>query len=741
MSISYYADKRQFTLTGQNFSYSFHVTDEAYLNHLYYGAKLSEGADLTYRYQKCTENDYAGQIDATPAKYTSLMPEYSQCNYGDFRAAALLIEDGDGAPVIDLRYSGYAFLPQKPCIASGIPVSRGGETLAVTLTDAYLNIDVVLYYTVYEDCGILTRRAEIRNRGKKTIRLKRALSISLDFPDANFELLTLVGNHACERQVQKTPLMIGFAGVGNSRGMSSHHHSPFAALMRPDCREESGEIYGCSLMYSGSHLEQAEVDHGNRTRLLCGIHPLNFTWVLDPGASFETPEAVLCYSSCGMGAMSRSYHDFFRRYVLSPRFVGRSRPIVFNSWEGMHFGFHQESLTRAIESLRGSGIELFVLDDGWFGQRNCTSSGLGDWTVNREKLPGGLRAVADCCRENGMQFGLWIEPEMVNPDSSLFRAHPDWIIRAPGRAPVLSRNQCVLDITRREVLDFIKSEMHRVISESSASYIKWDANRHLTENWSAGLPPEHQGEVQHRYILAVYELAEYLTSSFPDILFEGCSGGGGRFDGAMLHYFPQIWVSDDTDAHERTGIQYGTGLCFPLCTQSCHVSGVPNIRNGRVIPLRTRAAVASLGIFGYEFDCSALPPVERARIPEDIAAYRRIEDLVLNGDLYRMKNTAESNEFLVALVSKDRSRAYAVYYQALNPHKNAPQIRINGLDDRLLYLVEELNLTLYGDVLRLVGIQLPRMRQDFDVCTLHIKAVTDGAAEGGRRSEHENHVP
>lgn len=727
MSITYHAARKQFTLAGRNFSYIFHVTDEAYLNHLYYGAKLSDGADLTYRYQKCTENDYAGQIDGTPAKYTSLMPEYSQSNYGDFRAAAILIEDGDGAPVIDLRYSGHEILPQKPRIASGIPVARGGETLAVTLTDAYLNVDVVLYYTVYEDCGILTRRAEIRNRGRKPIRLKRALSVSLDFPDADFELLTLVGNHACERQVRKTPLTVGFVGVGNSRGMSSHHHSPFAALMRPDCREESGEIYGCSLMYSGSHLEQAEVDHGNRTRLLCGIQPQNFTWVLEPGEAFETPEAVLCYSSCGMGAMSRSYHDFFRQYVLPPRFVGQPRPIVFNSWEGMHFGFSQESLMHAIEGMRGSGIELFVLDDGWFGRRNSATAGLGDWTVNTQKLPGGLRAVADCCRENGMRFGLWIEPEMVNPDSNLYRAHPDWIIRAPGRAPVLSRNQCVLDLTRREVLDFIKSEMYRVISESGASYIKWDANRHLTENWSAGLSPERQGEVQHRYILAVYELAEYLTSSFPDILFEGCSGGGGRFDGAMLHYFPQIWVSDDTDAHERTGIQYGTGMCFPLCAQSCHVSGVPNIRNGRVIPLRTRAAIASLGIYGYEFDCNALPPEERAQIPADIAAYRRIEDLVLNGDLYRMKNTAESNEFSVALVSKDRSRAYAVYYQALNPHKNAPQVRINGLDDHRLYRIEELNLVLYGDVLRSVGIQLPRMHQDFDVCTLHIEAVSDAA--------------
>ncbi len=723
MSITVNHEKKQFHLRGKDFSYVFHVTENRYLNHLYYGKVLAEDADLTYRYQKIAVNDFCGQIDGTPVKYTALKPEYSQANYGDFRDPAIFLQDELGAPVVDFRYDSYEIYPEKPLISSGIPSARGGETLAVRLFDPVIHVELILLYTVYEDLNILTRRAEIRNIGEKKVRLQRAMSLSLDFPADNFRVLTLHGNHATECQREISPLVHGQIISGNSRGFSSHQSSPFVALMRAGADEEQGEIFGCNLMYSGSHYECVEQDPVGTVRLIAGIHPLNFSWLLTEGERFETPEAVLCFSDEGLGKMSRSYHDFFRRYVINPAFVEKPRPVVLNSWEGFRFRFDNKMLLDTVDALKGSGIDVFVLDDGWFGARNDDRAGLGDWYVNREKLPGGLKEISDRCREVGLGFGLWIEPEMVNPDSDLYRAHPDWVIRAPGREPVVSRNQCILDFSRRDVLEYIKKQMYEVIRDSGACYIKWDANRHMTENYSSALPAERQGELQHRYMLGVYELAEYLTTSFPDILFEGCSGGGGRFDGAMLHYFPQYWTSDNTDAHDRTMIQYGNSLCYPPCSQSCHVSKVPNQRNGRVTSLRTRTDIACRGILGYEFDVRNMTEEEKKSIPEDIKKYHSIEDLILKGDLYRMKNTFDSNEMCEVLVSKDKSRAYVTYYQCMNTHKTTPDIRINGLDEKRKYQIAELGLTLGGDVLKNAGISLPKCPGDFSTVTLTLTAV------------------
>ncbi len=722
MSISVSSDSRLFTLAGKDFSYIFEITGQGYANHLYYGSRLPEGEDITY-YRPAAVGLSACQIDGTSENYASLLPEYPAANYGDFRGPAIFAEDSRGVPVIDPRYSGYEILQKKPAIKSGIPVAAGGETLVIKLTDRVLGADILLYYTVYEELNILTRRAEIINTSVNPIKLKRAMSASFDLSDDGFKLLTLYGAQVEEKNIQKTDLFHGQLTVGSTRGTSSHQYAPFAALMRPDAGEESGEVYAVNLMYSGSHYECAEVDQAGRVRLVTGIHPMNFTWKLEPGETFETPEAVLCYSDAGLGKMTRSYHDFFRNYVINQRYVRASRPVVLNSWEGMHFTFDRDRLFEAIDGIAGTGVNIFVLDDGWFGARNSDRAGLGDWFVNEKKLPGGLRAVAEHCREKGLGFGLWIEPEMVNPDSDLYRAHPDWVIGAPGRQPITSRNQCYLDLSRRDVLDYLKEVMRKVIAESGACYIKWDMNRHMTENWSYGLPADREGELQHRYMLGVYELARYLTSTFPDILFEGCASGGGRFDGPMLHFFPQYWTSDDTDAHERTKIQCGTGLCYPLSTHSCHVSLSPNIRNGRIIPLSTRTNIAYQGVFGYEFDLKKVPADELARIPADIAKYRTIEDLIQNGDLYRMKNTFEGNEMAQIIVSKDKSRGFMVYYQALNPHKRVPTVKVNGLDDNKKYHISEMGLTLRGEVLRKVGLVLPRLKNDFASLTLTFNEV------------------
>lgn len=423
--------------------------------------------------------------------------------------------------------------------------------------------------------------------------------------------------------------------------------------------------------------------------------------------------------------MTRRYHDFMRKYIINPRWVNTPRPLVLNSWEGMHFKFDRDRLFETIDRIEGLGIDTFVLDDGWFGARNSDRAGLGDWFVNEEKLPGGLKAVADRCHERGLKFGLWIEPEMVNPDSDLYRAHPDWALSAPDRKPYEARNQLVLDFSRRDVVDYIKKVMYDVIANSGAEYIKWDMNRSLSEDWSHALPADREGEVQHRYVLGVYELARFLTESFPDIFFEGCTGGGGRFDAAVLTFFPQIWTSDNTDAYDRVRIQYGTELIYPISASSNHVSLSPNIRNGRIIGADTRRNVAYFGSYGYEFDVNKVPADELERIPADIKKYREIEDLMQTGDLYRGKTTfdGDCNEMIQTVVSKDRRSAVAIYFQALNSLAIAPRIRIPGLADDVVYSVEELGLTLPGIVLRNVGLALPRFKGDFGSLLLTFKAV------------------
>lgn len=719
--IVYSEETQSFYLSGKDFGYAMYVGPGDYLCHAYYGRKT---APCDFRYYKAEwVASFNPTIPGMKTPLASLLSEYSTAFLGDYREPALVSLDCRGSRVADLKYDSFEILAEKPEIRSGIPAARGGETLVVNLRDRDTGLAVKLYYTVYEDENIITRRAEIINGTGAPVTLLRALSYTLDFYESDYDLLTLCGHHAKEKYPERGPLRTGRTCIGNTRGTTSANHANFAALLSAGTDEEKGEVFASSLVYSGSHFECAEVDESGRTRLTAGINPDSFAWKLEAGESFETPEAALCYSCEGLGGMTRSYHDFWRRYMINPRWVSKRRPVVLNSWEGMHFTFDRDRLFDTIDLLKDSGIELFVLDDGWFGVRNNDRSGLGDWFVNEDKLPGGLRPIADRCRENGIGFGLWIEPEMVNPDSDLYRAHPDWAIAVPGREAIQSRNQLVLDFSRDEVVDAVAGMMKKVISGSGACYIKWDMNRPLTENWSAALPPERQGEVQHRFVLGMYRLARELTEAFPDILFEGCSGGGGRFDGAMLRYFPQIWSSDNTDADDRSVIQYGTGLVLPFSASSNHVSLSPNIRNGRIISARTRTDVAYLGTFGYEFDVRKYPADEFAAIREDVEKYKQIAPLVLDGDVYREGCRLDSNEYVVSLVSKDKKSAYVTYYQALNPHKKNPKFRIPGLDEDKIYRVEELGLELPGSVLVRLGVCIPRFKKDFATFTLTLSAV------------------
>lgn len=723
MSIGYCEENRAFYLSGKHFSYIMRVTPEGYLNHDYYG-ELLPMQDLSY-YRPEVSTSCNTTIIGTRLRLCSVMQEYATEFAGDFREPALVPLDKDGCRMCDLKYVSHEILAEKPGIRSGIPTARGGETLKITLADSVSGIRVYLFYTVYEDEDIITRRAEIVNTTENAVHLERALSMTLDFHDSDFEMITLTGRHNRERYPQRVGLIQGRVSVGNIRGATSHEHAPFVILCRPGATEESGEVFAVSLTYSSSHYDSVEVDESFRTRLSMGINPESFDWKLCGGESFETPEAVLCYSGEGLGAMTRHYHDFFRKYMINPRWVNARRPVVLNSWEGMHFRFDRDRLFDTIDRIEGLGIDTFVLDDGWFGARDNDHAGLGDWFVNEQKLPGGLRAVADRCHQRGLKFGLWIEPEMVNPDSDLYRAHPDWAITAPGRTPFESRNQLVLDFSRKDVVDYIKKLMCDVIASSGAEYIKWDMNRSLTENWSHALPADRQGEVQHRYVLGVYELARCLTETFPDIFFEGCAGGGGRFDAAMLSFFPQIWTSDNTDAYDRVRIQYGTELIYPLSASSNHVSLSPNIRNGRIVNADTRRNIAFFGAYGYEFDVNKVPEEELARIPADVEKYRAFESLMQTGDLYRGRTTFDDqyNDMLQVVVSKDKNHAVLVYFQALNLISLSPKIKIPGLDDNKTYRVEEFGLTLPGSVLRNLGLVLPRSKQDFASFLININAV------------------
>lgn len=723
MSIKYCEKCRSFFLSGKKSSYIMRVTPEGYLYHAYYGERLPE-ADLSY-YNPDIASSCNTNIPGTKRKTCYVLQEYATPYLGDFREPALSAVDARGNRAFALKYDSYEILTEKPAIRSGIPMARGGETLKITLKDDVSGLTVYLFYTVYEDEDIITRRAETVNTTAGAIHLERALSITLDFYDCDFEMITYQGRHNGERYPQVSRLIQGRVSVGNIRGTSSHHHAPLVVLRRPGADEENGEVYAASLTYSGSHYDSVEVDESFRARLSMGINPESFDWKLEPGESFETPEAVLCYSHEGMGGMTRRYHDFMRKYIINPRWVNARRPVVLNSWEGMHFTFDRDRLFDTIDRIEGLGIDTFVLDDGWFGARNSDRAGLGDWFVNEEKLPGGLGAIAERCHMRGMKFGLWIEPEMVNPDSDLYRAHPDWAIAAPDGTPRQTRNQLVLDFARPDVVDYIKKVMYDVIAASGADYIKWDMNRSLCENWSHALPADRQGEVQHRYVLGVYELARYLTESFPEIFFEGCCGGGGRFDAAVLTFFPQIWTSDNTDAYDRARIQYGTELIYPISASSNHVSLSPNIRNGRIINADTRRNIAYFGAYGYEFDVNKVPTAELERIPADIEKYRSIEELMQTGDLYRGKTIfdGDCNEMVQTVISKDKRRAVTVYFQALNPLTVAPRFKVPGLADDITYHIEELDLTLPGAVLRNVGIALPRFKTDFASIILTFTAV------------------
>ena len=549
---------------------------------------------------------------------------------------------------------------------------------------------VELVYTIFEDYPVITRRVEISNQGQQTVSIEQLASMSLDLPTEQWEWLHLTGAWARETQVERSPLIKGVQAISSTRGASSHVHNPFLALCPPSTTEFSGEVIGLSLIYSGNFSGQIEVDSYGVTRVQLGINPYQFRWQLSPGEHFETPEAVMVYSEHGLNGMSQTFHHFYQHHLVNPLWAQKERPILINNWEATYFNFDEEKILEIVDSVAEVGVELFVLDDGWFGHRDSDNSSLGDWVVDERKLPSGLKQLSDNIHERGLQFGLWFEPEMVSKGTALYQQHPEWVIGQPQKRISHGRNQFVLDFSRVEVVDAIFEQMRKILDTAKIDYVKLDMNRYISEAFSTSLPAHRQGELSHRYILGVYDLYQRLVTAYPELLIESCAGGGGRFDPGLLYYAPQTWASDDTDAVERLKIQYGASMVYPLAAIGSHVSEVPNHQVARMTSLKTRGDVALFGTFGYELDSTKLSPDEKEEVKEQILLAKQYRSLIQNGTFYRLQSPFESNEVAWMVVSHDQKEALVGYYQILaKPNPGYQRVKLQGLHPDYLYRMDQ----------------------------------------------------
>lgn len=695
MAIIFHKQSKCFHLYNDEVSYIMRIMENGQLENLYYGKKIHDKEDFAYFHDEAMRSQMSVCIPEPgllSMQYTR--QEYPSYGTGDYRSPAVTIAQENGSRIIDFKYAGHEIYSGKkeilPLPATYVEGKEEAETLEVTLHDNVMDTDLILSYTIYEAYPVITRNTKFVHKGKEKIVLERAMSASVEFLDMDYEMVQLSGGWSRERYVKNRKLEMGIQSIQSLNGTCcGAEHNPFFALKRPHTTESQGEVYGFSLVYSGNYLGQVEVSTFDMTRVMMGINPEDFSWELKSGESFQTPEVVMVYSDKGLNKMSQTYHRLYRKRLMHGEWRDKARPILLNNWEATYFDFNEEKILTIAKKAKEAGVELFVLDDGWFGARNDDYRGLGDWYVNLEKLPDGISGLSKKVEELGLKFGLWVELEMVNKDSDLYRAHPDWIISAPNRFESHARHQNVLDFSRNEVVDYIYEMIAKVIRESSISYIKWDMNRYMSEPYSKGSAPCEQGKVMHKYILGVYDLYTRLTTEFPHILFESCASGGARFDPAMLYFAPQTWCSDDTDASERTKIQYGTSYVYPIVSMGSHVSAVPNHQMHRITPIETRANVAYFGTFGYELDLNLLSDAEIETVKKQIAFMKEHRELIqMDGDFYRLLSPFEGNETAWMVVSSDKTQAVAAFYQRLNKvNASWLRLKLDGLDANTKYEV------------------------------------------------------
>lgn len=713
-----------FSLKTRNTEYQMQADKYGVLKHIWYGKKVETDMSYLLEYPDvgfsgnpyCADNDRTYSLDTLPI-------EYSCEGTGDYRISSLSVRHDNGSCAIDLRYKSFSIKKGKYSI-TGLPSvyadENDAETLEIVLADTVSKVEVVLRYGVIENLDIITRNVVIRNCGKDAVTINKAASLCLDIPYGQWEWIHFHGRHTMERLPERTPLFYGVQESSSKRGTSSHQQNPSVILCSPECTEDNGECIGAFFVYSGSFITQIEYDQLRQTRLVMGLNPDLFRWHLLPGEEFETPETVMTYSHSGFAKLSHNFHKVIRENICRSKYKLSERPVLINNWEATYFDFNSDKILKIAEQSAKLGVDMLVLDDGWFGNRNNDCSGLGDWFVNEEKLKGDLHDLAEKIKALGMKFGLWFEPEMISEDSDLYRAHPDWAIKIPGREPVRGRYQLVLDMSRDDVQEYLYDIICNILQSADISYIKWDMNRSISDWYSVCLPADRQGELPHRYILGLYVLLERLTSRFPDVLFEGCSGGGGRFDAGMLYYCPQIWCSDDTDAYERTKIQYGTSFIYPISTIGSHVSTVPNHQTGRITPIETRAITAMSGSFGYELDLGKLSDEEKEAVTNQVKRFKKYRGLIHGGEYYRLSNPMKDNAAIWSFVSDDRSEVLVqgMIFSAESNMKRM-RIRLKGLYSCEYYNLDGTTEIYSGAALMEGGILLPKPFGDYRPVELH----------------------
>lgn len=720
MPITYCAERQLFHLSAGSTSYILGLYEGKYPLHLYWGARL-QNPDVGYLWE-----DFPN-VSSFDILANRLPQEYPTGMMGDMRQTACRTQSAYGDTVTQFEYVSHEIEAGKPALP-GLPATyverpEEAQTLRLNLRDPVTGLCVQLLYSLFEDSGILTRSAAFRNEGHTEVRLLEAASASVDLFGTDFEMLHLWGGWAMERSPERLRVMHGVQGISSRRGASGHEHNPFLALVHPDTTEQTGEVYAMSLVYSGDFAAHCGANAYESTRMTLGMNPETFCWLLQPGEAFQTPEAVLVYVDGGLNAMSQAYHKLYRTRLCRGQWRDQPRPILVNNWEATYFNFDEDKLLAIANRAADMGIELFVLDDGWFGHRDLDNSSLGDWLVDRRKLPAGLASLGEKVHGLGLKFGLWLEPEMVSPDSDLYRAHPDWCLHVPGRSRTQARNQLVLDLSRQDVCDYILEAVSGVLSSAPIDYIKWDMNRNFSEVGSAGWAANRQREVPHRYMLGLYRVLEGIVSRFPNVLFESCSGGGGRFDPGMLYYMPQTWTSDDTDAVERLKIQYGTSMVYPASSMGAHVSVVPNHQTGRSTPMKTRGDVALSGNYGYELDLSDLSQEDYETACRHIQQVKALRTVVQQGAFTRLQSPFCGNTAAWQFLSPDGEEVVACFFH-IQVHPNGPQqrLKLRDLQPGAGYQDQESGRVYEGSVLMHAGLLLLKMGE-YTSQVYHFKRV------------------
>lgn len=729
MAARYNAETKTFILETAHSSYIMKVSRYGNLLHMYYGSRIpDEDLDylLTFSDRGFSPNPYEAGNDRT-FSLDFLPQEFSGSRSGDYRSSSLELVWGEGGSAFGGKVAGYE-IRKGACRIDGMPglwaeSQEQAETLTICLADPVSKVEAELSYTVFAEKDVIARSVKLVNRGKDVVRLEKLMSATIDFRDSDYDLIYFSGRHTMERELRRIAVADGVHAIGSSRGASSHQYNPFAILCEKDCGEDRGQCWGISLVYSGSFLIEAERDQYKQLRLNAGLNPSGFSFLVEPGGDFQAPQVVLAWSDQGFTGLSHIYHRIFRENLCRSPFRKKMRPVLLNSWEAAYFDFDDEKILAIAREAADLGVELFVLDDGWFGKRDNDVSGLGDWTVNQEKIKIGISELSRQIHEMGMQFGIWVEPEMVSEDSDLYRKHPDWCLREPGRPPVRGRYQLALDLSRRDVCEYLIETMNRLLESARIEYVKWDMNRSLAETWSALLGTGRQGEVLHRYVLGLYYVMDQVILKHPDVLFCGCCGGGGRFDPAMLYYQPQIWCSDNTDAVNRLKIQYGTSFAYPVSSMEAHVSVCPNHITGRTVPFGTRGIVAMDGIFGYELDPLKMTAEEKDACRKQIEFYKKYYKVIADGDYYRLASPYENPYFTAwQQVSQDKKKSLVSIVITDREGNDAQRfVRLKGLLEDGYYRIEGLKGKYSGKLLMSAGIPVPGSLGEYEGIQLVLK--------------------